>query len=73
MFGPGRNWHRPMVSAKSVGASQRRSSTMTRCAHGSTPPKERAPIERKPRKSSVSVRGGVTGILLWEYTVECAP
>ena len=27
---------------------QRRSSTITRCAHGITPPNERAPMERKP-------------------------
>jgi hypothetical protein len=62
-LGPGRNWHRPMVSVKSAGVTQRRSSTITRCAHGITPPKERAPMERKPRNSSVSERGGLTCIL----------
>src|SRR5437899_7516998 len=65
MFGPGRNWQRPMVSAKSAGVSQRRSSTIVRCAHGSTPPNERAPMARKPVNNSVSVRGGVTSIFSW--------
>src|SRR4051812_43935078 len=62
MFGPGRNWHRPMVSAKSACVSQRRSSTIVRWAHGSTPPKERAPMARKPVKSSLRFCGGVTSI-----------
>ena len=50
MFGPGRNWHRPIVSAKSACVTQRRSSTIMRYAHGSTPPKERAPMARKPEE-----------------------
>ena len=62
MFGPGRNWHRPMVWVKSSCVIQRRSSTMTRCAQGMTPPKERAPMERKPVNSSRSEAGGVTSI-----------
>src|SRR5690349_4738548 len=62
MFGPGRNWQRPMVSAKSAGVSQRRSSTIVRCAHGMTPPKERAPMARNPVKSSLRFFGGVTSI-----------
>src|SRR5882672_1309761 len=62
MFGPGRNWHRPIVSAKSAGVSQRRSSTIVRCAHGITPPNERAPMARKPMNSSLRLRGGVTSI-----------
>jgi hypothetical protein len=36
-----------------------RSSTIAVYAHGITPPNERAPMERKPRKSAVSVLGGV--------------
>src|SRR5947207_622065 len=62
VFGPGRNWHRPMVSAKSAGVSQRRSSTIVRCAHGMTPPNERAPMARKPMNSSLNFFGGVTSI-----------
>src|SRR5882672_3658104 len=62
MFGPGRNWQRPIVSAKSACVSQRRSSTIVRCAHGSTPPNERAPMARKPMNSSLRLRGGVTSI-----------
>src|SRR5438874_494569 len=62
MFGPGRNWQRPMVSAKSACVSQRRSSTIVRCAHAITPPNERAPIARKPKNSSLNLRGGVTSI-----------
>src|SRR5436190_7495357 len=62
MFGPGRNWQRPMVSTKSACVSQRRSSTIVRCAHGITPPNERAPMARKPVKSSLRLRGGVTSI-----------
>src|SRR5438876_9525412 len=62
MFGPGRNWHRPTVSAKSACVSQRRSSTIVRCAQGITPPNERAPMARKPRNSSLNLRGGVTSI-----------
>src|SRR3954465_12848466 len=62
MFGPGRNWHRPMVSTKSACVIQRRSSTIVRCAQGITPPKERAPMARKPMKSSRRLRGGVSGI-----------
>src|SRR5689334_6444066 len=62
MFGPGRNWQRPIVSAKSACVSQRRSSTIVRCAHGITPPKERAPMARNPVKSSLRFCGGVTSI-----------
>src|SRR6184192_2610581 len=62
MFGPGRNWHKPTVSAKSAGVSQRRSSTIVRCAHGITPPNERAPMARNPVNSSYRLRGGVTSI-----------
>src|SRR5215472_16495434 len=62
IFGPGRNWHRPIVSAKSACVSQRRSSTIVPCAHGMTPPKERAPMARKPVKSSLRFFGGVTSI-----------
>src|SRR5437868_12998157 len=62
IFGPGRNWQRPMVSAKSAGVSQRRSSTIVRCAHGMTPPNERAPMARNPVKSSLRFFGGVTSI-----------
>src|SRR5258706_523255 len=65
IFGPGRNWHRPMVSAKSACVSQRRSSTIVRCAHGITPPNERAPMARKPVNKSVSERGGATSIFSW--------
>jgi hypothetical protein len=71
MFGPGRNWHRPIVSEKSSGVSQARSSTMTRCAQGMTPPNERAPIARKPRKSSARLRGGaITLASLPEATID---
>src|SRR5712691_10688015 len=59
-FGPGSTWQRPMVSVKSACVSQRRSSTIAWYAHGSTPPNERAPMERKPRNSSPRSRGGVT-------------
>src|SRR5438067_965999 len=62
IFGPGRNWQRPIVSAKSACVSQRRSSTIVRCAHGITPPNERAPMARNPVKSSLRLCGGVTSI-----------
>src|SRR5439155_11221667 len=62
MLGPGRIWHNAHTSVKSAGVSQRRFSTMIECAAGNTPPNERAPIERNPRKSSQSVRGGVGSI-----------
>src|SRR6267142_1823038 len=62
IFGPGRNWQRPIVSAKSACVSQRRSSTIVRCAHGITPPNERAPMARNPVKSSLRFLGGVTSI-----------
>src|SRR5439155_139181 len=55
MFGPGRIWHNAHTSVKSAGVSQCRFSTMIECAAGNTPPNERAPIERNPRKSSQSV------------------
>src|SRR5439155_11703379 len=55
-------------AVKSSWLIQRRSSTSTRCAHGMTPPNERAPMERKPRKSSRRLAGGVTGIFWAEYT-----
>src|SRR5476651_865981 len=58
-LGPGRNWHSDRISVNSAGASQRFSSTMTRWAHGSTPPKDLAPIERKPQYNSHSDFGGV--------------
>src|SRR5690349_19667634 len=51
-----------MVSAKSACVSQRRSSTIVRCAHGMTPPNERAPMARNPVKSSLRFFGGVVSI-----------
>jgi hypothetical protein len=50
-FGPGSTWQRPISSANSRSSSQRRSSTSTRRAHGSTPPKPSKPILRKLAKS----------------------
>src|SRR5262245_49832014 len=61
MFGPGRNWQSATTSAKSAGASQRRSSIITLCAQGSTPPKARAPMVVKPQNNSPSDFGGVSG------------
>src|SRR5262245_26533953 len=60
MFGPGRNWQSATTEAKSSGVTQRRSSIITRCAHGMTPPKARAPIRVKPMNNSRSDLGGVT-------------
>src|SRR5918999_1472322 len=45
-----------MVSAKSASVTQRRSSTITRCAHGITPPKDRAPMARKPKNAIAILR-----------------
>src|SRR6266481_6811404 len=70
-FGPGSTWQRPMVSVKSACVSQRRSSTIARYAHGNTPPNERAPIERKPRNSSLRSRGGVTFIFNFGQRLYC--
>src|SRR6266850_1476765 len=55
MFGPGRTWHRARSSLNASGASQRRSSTITRRDHASTPPKPQNAILAKARKSCGTV------------------
>src|SRR5580698_9034014 len=61
MLPPGRNWHRPRISANSAAVNQRRSSTINRRAQGRTPPKPRTPTMKKPVKSPATV-GGVSAI-----------
>ena len=60
MFGPGSSCATLSTSVNSRSVSQRSSSTIVRCAYGSTPPMPESPMRAKPQASErqVIARGG---------------
>jgi len=58
VLGPGMNWQSDITSTNSASPSQRRSSTATRRAQYSTPPKPHSATRRKPVNNSYGV--GIT-------------
>src|ERR1700758_4691295 len=56
-LGPGRNWHSASASLNSLALIQARCSTMTRRAHGSTPPKPESDTLENATNSSKTLGG----------------